>query len=85
MSPISPVFPGSPSAKVHFALRIEESAGLTNGSIEEGRLSLSKGLKIVEEMPSHAVDRQFLKRSRHVKLDEQSILEALRVRVGVDY
>jgi hypothetical protein len=53
-------------------------------STEKGRLSLDKGHEIVKEVSRHAVDRDFLKPSRHVKVDENSILKRLRVRVRVD-
>jgi predicted deacetylase len=56
-----------------------------NVPIQEGRLRLNKGCKIVEEVPRHAVDREFLKPGWQVELDENSILKGFGVRVGVDY
>ena len=77
MSPISPVFPGV--ALGEGALRPQDRGECpAKVSIQEGRLRLNKGCKIVKEVPRHAVDREFLKPSWHVKLDENSILKGLR-------
>ena len=50
-----------------------------------GAKAPAKGLKIVEGMTGHAIDGESAKHCRHVKLDEESIFEPLRVRVGVYY
>lgn len=55
MSPISPVLPGSPWAKAHLVLRIDQR--LVEVAVEELSLRLNKREQIVEEVPGHSVDR----------------------------
>lgn len=49
MSPISPVLPGSPWAKAHLVLRIDQR--LVEVAVEELSLRLNKREQIVEEVP----------------------------------
>jgi hypothetical protein len=63
----------------------DRGKGSAKVSFEEERLSLNNGRKIVKEVTCHTVNREFLKPSWRVELDENSILKRLGVRVGVDY
>jgi hypothetical protein len=85
MSPISPMFPGSPRAKVHFVLGIETSVQLTSPWKRDASASTKGSRSSNRRDARHAVDRELLKPSRHVKLDKESIFKPLRVRVRVDY
>src|SRR5437660_1233724 len=66
-----PDLPGVPRVSLgEAALRFQDRGECSaKVSIKEGRLSLDKRLKVVKEVPRHAIDREFLKPRWLVELD----------------
>ena len=65
------------------ALRPEDrSEGSIEISVEQGRFRFDEGLKVVEEVPRHAVDKKPPERDSSAEFDKESVLNGFGVRVG---
>jgi len=73
-------------ARREAALRAEDGGkGSMEIAVETGRFGLHERRKVVEEVPRHAINRQSAKQYGAIELRQESILDRLGVRVGVDY